>query len=314
VQRLVYRLDMQVYLPIAELAVNGLVIVALGALVGVLSGMFGIGGGFLTTPLLIFYGIPPAVAVASAANQITGASVSGTLAHWRRGGVDAKLGAFLVLGGLAGSVAGSFIFKAMKQIGQIDLMISLFYVLFLGSIGALMLREALQTLQRARTGAARPAAKRRHEGLAYRLPWKVRFNKSRLYISAIAPLALGFVGGMLTAVMGVGGGFILVPAMIYLLGVPTNVVVGTSLFQIIFTTAITTVLHSVQTKSVDIVLAILLLIGGVIGAQFGAQLAQKMKGEHLRLMLALLVLAVAIRLAIGLTWRPADLFGLYPIT
>ncbi len=304
---------MQIYLPIAELAVNGLVIVLLGALVGVLSGMFGVGGGFLTTPLLIFYGIPPAVAVASAANQITGASVSGTLAHWRRGGVDAKLGAFLVLGGLAGSTLGSFIFKAMKQIGQVDLMISLFYVIFLGSIGGLMLREAIQTIRRSRSGEARAPMKKRHEGLAYRLPWKIRFHKSKLYISGLAPIALGFVGGMLTAIMGVGGGFILVPAMIYLLGVPTNVVVGTSLFQIVFITAITTVLHSVQTQSVDIVLAVLLLMGGVIGAQFGAQLAQKIKGEQLRLMLALLVLGVAIRLGIGLTWRPAELFGLYPL-
>jgi uncharacterized protein len=303
---------MQVYLPIAELSVNGLIIVALGALVGVLSGMFGVGGGFLTTPLLIFYGIPPTVAVASAANQITGASVSGTLAHWRRGGVDAKLGAFLVVGGMFGSIAGSFIFKAMKLLGQIDLMISLFYVVFLGSIGWLMLREALQAIARSKSGDVRPVKKRRHDGLAYRLPWKVRFHKSKLYISALAPLALGFVGGMLTAIMGVGGGFILVPAMIYLLGVPTSVVVGTSLFQIVFTTAITTVLHSVQTQSVDIVLAILLLLGGVVGAQVGAKIAQRLKGEQLRLMLALLVLGVAIRLGIGLTWRPADLFGLYP--
>jgi uncharacterized protein len=304
---------MQVYLPIAELAVNGLVIVLLGALVGVLSGMFGVGGGFLTTPLLIFYGIPPAVAVASAANQITGASVSGTLAHWRRGGVDFKLGAFLVVGGLAGSTIGSFIFKAMKSLGQLDLMISLFYVVFLGSIGALMLREAVATIRRNRSGAARPGLKKRHDGLAYRLPWKVRFNKSKIYISAIAPIGLGFGVGVLTAIMGVGGGFILVPAMIYLLGVPTNVVVGTSLFQIIFTTAITTVLQSVQTQSVDIVLAVLLLVGGVVGAQFGAQIAQKLKSEHLRLMLALLVLAVAIRLGIGLTWRPQNLYGLYPL-
>lgn len=304
---------MQVYLPIAELAVNGLVIVLLGAMVGVLSGMFGVGGGFLTTPLLIFYGIPPAVAVASAANQITGASVSGTLAHWRRGGVDAKLGAFLVMGGLVGSTLGSFIFKAMKQLGQIDLMISLFYVVFLGSIGGLMLREAIQTIQRAKAGETRPLKKRRHDGMAYRLPWKIRFHKSKLYISGFAPLTLGFVGGLLTAIMGVGGGFILVPAMIYLLGVPTNVVVGTSLFQIIFTTAITTILLSVQTQSVDIVLALLLLLGGVVGAQLGAHLAQKMKGEHLRLMLALLVLGVALRLGIGLTWRPAELFGLYPL-
>jgi uncharacterized protein len=304
---------MQVYLPIAELAVNGLVIVLLGALVGVLSGMFGVGGGFLTTPLLIFYGIPPAVAVASAANQITGASVSGALAHWRRGGVDIKLGGFLVLGGMAGSSVGSFIFKAMKQLGQIDLMISLFYVVFLGSIGTLMLREAIATIRRSKSGEARPTPKKRHDGLAYRLPWKVRFHKSKIYISALAPIGLGFVVGMLTAIMGVGGGFILVPAMIYLLGVPTNVVVGTSLFQIVFTTAITTVLQSVQTQSVDIVLAILLLIGGVVGAQFGAQIAQKMKSEQLRLMLALLVLGVAIRLGIGLTWRPQDLYGLYPL-
>jgi uncharacterized protein len=302
---------MQIYLPIAELSVNALFILLLGGVVGVLSGMFGVGGGFLTTPLLIFYGIPPAVAVASSANQITGASVSGVMAHWRRQGVDFKLGGFLIIGGLVGSVAGTFVFKAMEEIGQVDLMISLFYILFLGSIGSLMLRESLQALRDHKLGIIRSVPKRRHDGLAYRLPWKIRFHKSKLFISGFAPIALGFIVGMLTAIMGIGGGFLLVPAMIYWLGVPASVVVGTSLFQIIFTTAATTVLHSVQTQTVDIVLAALLLIGAVTGAQFGASIGQKLRPERLRFLLALLVLGVAIRLAIGLTWKPAALFGIY---
>ncbi len=302
---------MQIYLPIAELSVNALFILMLGGVVGVLSGMFGVGGGFLTTPLLIFYGIPPAVAVASSANQITGASVSGVLAHWRRQGVDFKLGGFLIIGGLAGSVAGSFVFKAMDAIGQVDLMISLFYIIFLGSIGSLMLVESLRAIRQEKLGLPRVVPKRRHDGLAYRLPWKIRFHKSKLFISGFAPIGLGFLVGVLTAIMGIGGGFLLVPAMIYWLGVPATVVVGTSLFQIIFTTAATTILHSVQTQTVDIVLASLLLVGAVTGAQFGAGFAQKLRPERLRFLLAILVLAVAIRLAIGLTWTPDNLFGIY---
>jgi uncharacterized protein len=303
---------MHIYLPIAELSVNWLVIIGLGMLVGVLSGLFGVGGGFLTTPLLMFYGIPPAVAVASAATQITGASVSGMFAHWRRAGVDFKMGLVLASGGLIGSTLGSQLFKILKSAGQLDLTISLSYVLFLGSIGAMMLKESVGTIRRIRQGIAAAQPRKRHQGFIHRLPLKIRFHRSRLYISVLAPLALGLLVGVMTAIMGVGGGFLLVPAMIYLLAMPTNVVIGTSLIQIMITTAATTILHSVQTQTVDIVLAMLLLVGGVVGAQFGAALAVKVRGEHLRAMLALIVLVVAIRLGIGLTWRPSELYGIYP--
>jgi uncharacterized protein len=302
---------MHIYLPIAEISVNWLVIIGLGMLVGVLSGLFGVGGGFLTTPLLMFYGIPPAVAVASAATQISGASVSGMIAHWRRAGVDVKMGLVLASGGLVGSTLGSQLFKFLKAAGQLDLTINLSYVLFLGSIGALMLREALGTIQRQRHGLPPKPASKRHQGLLHRLPLKIRFHRSRLYVSALAPFLLGVLVGVMTAIMGVGGGFLLVPAMIYLLGMPTNVVIGTSLMQIMITTAATTILHSVQTQTVDIVLAILLLVGGVVGAQVGAAMAIKMRAEHLRAILAMIVLLVAIRLGIGLTWRPEELYGIY---
>ncbi len=302
---------MHIYLPIAELSVNWLVIIGLGTLVGILSGLFGVGGGFLTTPLLMFYGIPPAVAVASAATQIAGASVSGMMAHWRRAGVDAKMGLVLAAGGLIGSSLGSFLFKFLKQAGQLDLTINLTYVIFLGSIGGLMLREALSTIMRQHRNLPPKPPRKRHQGFIHRLPLKLRFHRSRLYISVLAPLTLGAFIGVMTAVMGVGGGFLLVPAMIYLLGMPTNVVIGTSLMQIMFTTAATTILHSVQTNTVDIVLAMLLLVGGVIGAQLGAAMALKMRAEWLRAVLAAIVLLVAIRIGIGLTWRPAELYGIY---
>ncbi len=302
---------MHLYLPIAEISVNWLIIAGLGALVGFLSGMFGVGGGFLTTPLLIFYGIPPAIAVASAANQITGSSVSAVLAHWRRGGVDVRMAFVMIVGGLIGSAGGSYIFRALSVLGQLDFIISLLYVFFLGTIGSLMLRESLGAMQRMRKDFTVPLKKRTHVGLAYRLPLKMRFHKSRLYISALAPFALGLLVGILTAIMGIGGGFIMVPLMIYVLGMPSSVVVGTSLLQIIFTTSMTTVLNSVQTQSVDIVLAVLLLIGGVIGAQFGAAAAQKLRAEQLRAMLAVIVLGVAIRLAIGMTWQPDQLYSVF---
>jgi hypothetical protein len=300
---------MDVYLPIAEISVNGLVIVFMGLAVGFLSGMFGVGGGFLTTPLLIFYGIPPAVAVASSATQITGASVSGALAHWRRGGVDPRMGAILIAGGIFGSTAGSFLYKLLLRAGQIDVVISLVYVVVLGTVGTMMLRESLGALRRARR-TDRPAPRpRRHHPLIASLPFRMRFYRSGLYLSPIAPLALGFAVGVLTVVMGVGGGFIMVPAMIYLLGMATGVVVGTSLFQIVFVTAATTILHSINAGTVDIVLAFLLLIGSVMGAQWGARAAQHLPGERLRLALALLVLAVAVRLLVGLTWTPAELYS-----
>lgn len=299
---------MDLYLPIAELSVNALVIIALGGLVGVLSGMFGVGGGFLTTPLLIFYGIPPAVAVASASTQITGASVSGVHAHMRRKGVDFHMGAVLVLGGVFGAFAGGGLFRALQAAGQIDFVVAVLYVLLLGGIGVLMAKEAWQTIHARRTGnAARPPA-RHHNPLVARLPFRWRFYRSGLYISPLAPFAIGFGTGILTVLMGVGGGFILVPAMIYLLGMSTKVVVGTSLFQILFVTAATTMIHAITTRAVDIVLAVLLLIGSVTGAQFGARLAQRMRPEWLRLLLAALVIVVAIRMALGLGWRPDEIY------
>lgn len=300
---------MLVYLPIAELSVNAFTIIGLGTLVGFLSGMFGVGGGFLTTPLLIFYGIPPAVAVASASTQITGASVSGMVAHWRRGGVDLKMGMVLVSGGVLGSVLGSSIFRLLKKYGQLDLTINIAYVLFLGAIGGLMLEEASRTIWRARKQL--PPVRRRRLGFVHALPWKLRFHKSKLYVSMLVPLGIGFVVGILTAIMGVGGGFLLIPAMIYIIGMPTNIVIGTSLLQIMCITAATTILHSVQTQTVDIILALLLLVGGVVGAQVGAHVALRMRPEYLRGLLAVTVLGVAVRLGIGLTWTPDTLYGLY---
>lgn len=306
---------MDLYLPIAEMSVNAGVIILLGGVVGFLSGMFGVGGGFLTTPLLIFYGIPPAIAVASSATQITGSSVSGALAYWRRGQVDVKMGGVLVAGGVVGAGIGQIIFRALQKLGQIDVAINVIYVVFLGIVGGLMLREALAELRTARRVAAGadigPARLRRHVPWVAGLPGRTRFYKSGLYISPLAPLLLGAVVGMLTAIMGIGGGFIMVPAMIYLLGMSASAVVGTSLFQIIFVTAATTLLHATSSKSVDIVLALLLLTGGVAGAQFGVRAAQTMQPERLRLALALLVLAVAAGLLFGLTVKPQSLFTLY---
>jgi uncharacterized membrane protein YfcA len=303
---------MDLYLPIAEMSVNALVIILLGGGVGFLSGLFGVGGGFLTTPLLIFYGIPPAVAVASSATQITGSSVSGALAYWQRGQVDLKMGGVLVAGGVAGAGLGQILFRALQKIGQIDVAINIIYVIFLGAIGGLMLREALSALARSKAGAAPPARSTRRFGWIAALPGKTRFYKSGLYISPLAPLLLGALVGMLTVIMGIGGGFIMVPAMIYILGMSANAVVGTSLFQIIFVTAAATLLHATSSKSVDIVLALLLLVGGVAGAQFGVRAAQRLSAEKLRLALALLVLGVAVRLLWGLTVQPAALFTLYP--
>jgi uncharacterized membrane protein YfcA len=305
---------MDLYLPIAEMSVNALVIILLGGGVGFLSGMFGVGGGFLTTPLLIFYGIPPTIAVASSATQITGSSVSGALAYWRRGQVDVKMGAILVAGGLVGAGIGQILFRFLQKLGQIDIAINIIYVLFLGGVGILMLREAITELRLERIaaagGAVPPMRLRRHVPWIAGLPGRTRFYKSGLYISPLAPLLLGALVGVLTVIMGIGGGFIMVPAMIYLLGMSASAVVGTSLFQIIFVTAATTLLHATSSKSVDIVLALLLLVGGVAGAQMGVRAAQKVKPENLRLALALLVLAVAVRLLFGLTVKPQSLFTL----
>ena len=300
---------MDLYLPIANLSVNALVIVALGLGVGLLSGMFGVGGGFLTTPLLIFYGIPPTVAAASAASQVTGASVSGVFAHFRRGGVDVHMGLVLVAGGVIGSIAGAGVFTLLQATGLIDTVIAILYVLMLGSIGGLMLHESITAVRVGRGAVPPRPRKRRHHPLVAMLPLRWRFYRSGLYISPLAPLLLGFFTGILTVLLGVGGGFILVPAMLYLLGMGTQVVVGTSLFQILFVTAAATMVHATTTKAVDIVLAALLLLGSVAGAQFGARFAQKAKPEYLRLALALIVLAVALRMLLGLAWRPDEIYS-----
>ncbi len=299
---------MDVYLPIANMSVNALVIIGLGGLVGFLSGMFGVGGGFLTTPLLIFYGIPPTVAAASASTQVTGASVSGVIAYTRRKGVDYHMGAVLVVGGLLGTVFGAMLFSLLQRLGQIDTVINILYVLMLGSIGGMMANESIRTVIAMRTGRQLKAKKRRHHPLVANLPLRWRFYRSGLYISPLAPLILGFVTGILTILLGVGGGFVMVPAMLYLLGMGAQVVVGTSLFQILFVTIASTMVHSMTTKAVDIVLAVLLLLGSVVGAQLGARFAQRLKPEYLRLLLAALVLVVALRLAIGLGWQPDEIY------
>ena len=304
---------MDVYLPIANLSINGLVIVALGALTGVLSGLFGVGGGFLTTPLLIFYGVPPTVAAASASTQVTGASVSGVLAHRRRNGVDYRMGAVTVAGGVIGAGIGSLLFRFFQSIGQIDTVINILYVVMLGSVGALMAREAWQAVRPSKDGEKRPAKKRRHHRLIAALPLRWRFYGSGLYISPIAPLLLGVAVGILTMLMGVGGGFILVPAMLYILGMSANVVVGTSLFNILFVTMVTTMMHALTTHAVDIVLVVLLLIGSVTGAQLGTQVAQKFKPEYLRLALAAIVLAIALRMFFGLMVQPDEIFTVVPL-
>ena len=303
---------MDVYLPIANLAVNGLVIVLLGAGTGILSGIFGVGGGFLTTPLLIFYGIPPTVAAASAASQVTGASVSGVFAHTRRGGVDYQMGAVAVAGGVIGTAIGALLFRLLQSLGQIDTVINILYVLLLGGIGALMGRESIQALRTSRGGRP-PAAKRRHHPLVASLPMRWRFYRSGLYISPLAPMLLGVVVGILTMLMGVGGGFLLVPAMLYILGMSANVVVGTSLFQILFVTLVSTMMHALTTHAVDIVLAGLLLLGSVTGAQIGTRMSTQVKPEILRLLLAVIVLAVALRMAFGLGVRPDEVYTVVPL-
>ena len=303
---------MDVYLPIANLSVNGLLIVALGVLTGILSGLFGVGGGFLTTPLLIFYGIPPTVAAASAATQVTGASVSGVLAHRRRDGVDYRMGLTMVGGGIIGALVGALLFRFFQAIGQIDVVISILYVIMLGTIGTLMMREAIEAI-RPIEGKSSAPRKRRHHPIVAALPMRWRFYGSGLYISPLAPAILGFLVGILTMLMGVGGGFILVPAMLYILGMSANVVVGTSLFQILFVTMVTTMMHALTTKAIDLVLAGLLLLGSVMGAQFGTQIALKARPEILRLVLAGIVLLVAIRMAAGLGFRPEEIYTVSPL-
>ena len=301
-------MTMYIYLPIAEVSMHIGIIIGLGGGVGFLSGLFGVGGGFLMTPLLIFFGIPPAVAVSTEANQIVASSVSGVLAHMRRGNVDFKMGGILMAGGVIGSSLGVALFSFLQSIGQIDLVIQLSYVVFLGIIGSLMLTESVRTIIRSRKPGAVRGKLHQHNWL-HGLPLKMRFRRSKLYISAILPLVLGAFVGILAAIMGVGGGFIMVPAMIYLLGMPTSVVVGTSLFQIIFVTANVTLLQSIQTQTVDFLLAGLLLFGAVIGAQFGSRAGALLRGEQLRGLLALMVLAVCIKIGYNLVVRPEDLLS-----
>lgn len=301
-----------VYLPIANLSVNGFLMVLLGGLTGILSGLFGVGGGFLTTPLLIFYGIPPTVAAASASTQVTGASVSGVLAHSRRGGVDYRMGGVTVGGGIFGAIIGAVLFRFLQAIGQIDIVINILYVLMLGAIGGLMLQEAITAIK-AKDDADRKVRKRRHHPVVAALPMRWRFYRSGLYISPLAPFILGFIVGILTMLMGVGGGFLLVPAMLYILGMSGNVVVGTSLFQILFVTMATTMMHALTTQAVDIVLAGLLLLGSVLGAQFGTQIAMKAKPEILRFVLAGIVLVVALRMLIGLAIQPDEIYTVAPL-
>ncbi len=297
---------MQIYLPIAEISVDVFTILALGGVTGVLSGMFGVGGGFLITPFLIFIGVPPAVAVATSANQIVAASVSGFIAHWRKQNVDFRMGWLLLIGGLAGSFAGVWVFKWLKGLGQIDLVISLLYVTFLSGIGILMAVESSRSLIHKKKSVQKSSAGKHN--ILQRLPLKMRFPRSRLYISSLLPLGVGWVAGLMVSIMGIGGGFLMIPAMIYLLRMPTSVVIGTSLFQIIFITANVTFLHAVTTHTVDILLALFLLTGSVIGAQFGSRLGTKLPADKLRGMLALLVLAVALKLAYGLFATPQDIF------
>ena len=305
---------MDIYLPIANLAVNGLVIVLLGALTGILSGIFGVGGGFLTTPLLIFYGVPPTVAAASAATQVTGASVSGVLAHGRRGGVDYQMGGVLVAGGIVGSLIGAGLFRLLTAWGQIDTVINLLYVVLLGTIGSLMGRESIQALRARRSGEApRRAAKRRHHPLVASLPMRWRFYRSGLYISPLAPLLIGMGVGVLTMLMGVGGGFILVPALLYILGMSAGSVVGTSLFNTLFVTIATTMVHSLTTHAVDIVLAGTLLVGSVTGAQIGVRIGLAVKPEYLRLVLASIVIVIALKMAFGLGVRPDEVYSVVPL-
>jgi uncharacterized membrane protein YfcA len=299
---------MEIYLPIAEMSVHWVYVVGLGLGVGFLSGLFGVGGGFLLTPLLVFYGIPSTVAVGTTLSHVTASSVSGALAQWRKRAIDFKMAGVMVAGGLVGTFFGVWLFALMRRQGQMDLIVALSYVVLLGSVGGLMLRESLVTLRAARSGVVVPVRPVNRAWIAA-LPFKMRFRQSRLYLSVLPPLAIGFAVGALGAIMGIGGGFIIVPAMIYFLRMPTNVVLGTSLVQIIGVTIVTTILQATSNYSVDIVLAFFLVIGGVVGAQLGVRAGAKLRGEQLRFLLAVMVLAVCLRLAWGLVAHPRDLYS-----
>jgi uncharacterized membrane protein YfcA len=299
-----------IYLPIAELSVNIFIILGMGAAVGFLSGMFGVGGGFLITPLLIFYNVPPAIAVATGANQVIASSISGAITHFRRGSLDLKLGTVLLVGGLLGATVGIWIFQALRRLGQLDLVISILYVVLLTSVGGLMMWESVNAIRRARLNEPVSLKRTGQHNWVHRLPFKMRFKKSKIYLSVVPIAALGFGVGILTSIMGVGGGFIMVPAMIYLLRIPTSVVVGTSLFQIIFVSTYSTIVQAVVNHTVDIVLAFILMLAGVVAAQYGVRAGQKLKAEQLRALLALLILAVGARLAIDLFSAPGDIYSI----
>ena len=295
---------MHVYLPIAEISVNAFMLLGMGAGVGVLSGLFGVGGGFLMTPLLMFIGVPPAVAVGSEANQLVATSITGVIAHWRRKSVDFKMGGVLLAGGVVGSTGGVFLFRALQSLGQIDLVIGLCYVVFLGGIGGLMFMESTRAMLRQKRGVARRGKLHKHTWV-HGLPFKMRFHKSRLYVSALLPFAVGMLVGVLAAIMGVGGGFIMVPAMIYLIGMPTSVVAGTSLFQILFVVSNVTLMQAWLNQTVDVVLALILLAGSVVGVQIGTRLGARLPGEQFRILLALLVLATCLKLLFDLVATPS---------
>lgn len=305
---------MQIYLPIAEVSINAFLLLGLGGIVGFLSGMFGVGGGFLITPLLLFIGVPPGVAVATGANQVVASSISGMLVQMKRKGVDFRMGIVLLLGGFAGSFIGVKVFAWMTALGQIDLFVQLSYVVFLGLIGGMMFVESTRSLLRAhRAGGAAPIRRSHIHTWVHGLPLKMKFRASGLYVSVLPPAAVGAFVGFLAAIMGVGGGFILVPAMIYLLGMPTKVVIGTSLFQIIFVTGFTTIMHAINSQTVDMLLAFLLIVGGVIGAQIGARVSTRLKAEQLRILLAVLVLTVCFKIALDLLLQPSELFSVSPM-
>ena len=299
---------MYIYLPIAEQPIHSLAILGVGAFLGLIMGLVGVGGGFLLTPIMMFLGIPPPVAVASVANQLVAPSVSGVLSHWKRSNVDFKMGTVLLLGGIVGSSIGVLLFNFLGKIGQLDFVIKSSYVIFLTIIGGLMFTESVRLILRTRKGKISRGKLHQHNWL-HGLPFKIRFRKSKLYISILLPILIGVIVGILAALMGIGGGFIIVPAMIYLLGMPTSLVVGTSLFQIIFVAANTTILQASQNQTVDIVLATILLLGSVIGVQIGSRFTNILKGEYLRLILSSIIILVSLILLVDLITVPSDLFS-----
>ncbi len=301
---------MELYLPIAQMSVHWLIILGMGAAVGLITGLFGIGGGFILAPLLLFSGIPPVVAVSTTTSQVAAATFSGLVTHWKNKTLDLQMAVIMTAGGLAGTVAGVYIFRILREMGQMEFSISISYVVLLSAVGGLMLTESLRTMREARAGRPSGGRKPGQHNWIHGLPFKMRFRRSRLYISVIPPLALSFIVGILSAIMGVGGGFILVPLMIYLIKMPSSIVPGTTLFQVLFVTASATVMHAVDNYTVDVVLALLLIAGGVIGVQIGVRIGTKLRGEQMRFLLALLTLAIAIRLLYDLVVTPADLFNL----